>query len=73
MNERGQRILRDIDHGDLPDVIVTNYVAAKVLNSTREKLGAGTANRMLDRLVGGTHFEVEHTPQSDFNASQPVF
>ena len=62
VHERGQHILRGIDHGDLPNVIVTNYVAAEVLNSTREKLGAGTANGMLDRLVGGIHFGVEHAP-----------
>jgi uncharacterized protein len=28
---------------------------------------------MLDRLIEGTHFEIVHAPQSDFNAAQAVF
>ncbi|QLH84816.1 type II toxin-antitoxin system VapC family toxin [Halosimplex pelagicum] len=72
-HDRGRGIVQGIDHGDLPDGIVTNYVVAEVLNITREKLGAGTANEMLTRLVEGAHFVVEHAPQSDFNAAQALF
>jgi len=72
-HDRGRRIVRGIDHGDLPEGIVTNYVVAEVLNITREKLGARTTNEMLNRLGEGAHFAVEQAPQSDFNASQALF
>jgi len=72
-HERGRTIVRAIDHGDLPEVVVTNYVAAETLNLAREKLGPETANGILDRLVEGAHFAVEHAPQTDFTAAQTVF
>lgn len=72
-HDRGRAIVQAIDHGELPEGIVTNYVVAETLNIAREKLGPETATEMLNRLVEGTHFAVEHAPQSDFNAAQPLF
>jgi len=72
-HERAQEIVRGIDHGDLPDVMVTNYVVAETLNLTGEKLGPDAANEMLDRLSKGAHFEIDHAPKADFNASQGLF
>jgi len=66
-------IVRGIDHGDLPEAVLTNYVAAEILNLAREKLGPDAANELLDRLVTGAHFDIVHAPQSDFNAAQPIF
>jgi predicted nucleic acid-binding protein len=28
---------------------------------------------MLDRLIEGTHFEIDHAPKADFNAAQALF
>ena len=72
-HERAQEIVRGIDHGDLPDVIVTNYVVAETLNLTDEKLGPAAANEMLDRLIEAAHFEIDHAPKTDFNAAQALF
>lgn len=72
-HDRGRSIVQAVDHGDLPEVVITNYVVAEILNLTGEKLGPETANGMLDRLIEGAHFEVEHAPQSDFNAAQALF
>lgn len=72
-HDRAREIIGGIDHGDLPEAIVTDYVLAETLNLTREKLGADPASRMLDRIIQGAHFEIVHTPQSDFNAAQPLF
>ena len=72
-HERAQEIVRGIDHGDLPDVMVTNYVVAETLNLTGEKLGPDAANEMLDRLIEGAHFEIDHAPKTDFNAAQALF
>jgi len=72
-HNRAREIVRGIDHGDLPDVIVTNYVVAETLNLTGEKLGPDAANQMLDRLIEGAHFEIDHAPKTDFNAAQALF
>jgi len=72
-HDRAREIVRGIDHGELPDVLITNYVVAETLNLSREKLGAGPANQMLDRLIEGAHFEIVHAPKADFNAAQALF
>jgi predicted nucleic acid-binding protein len=72
-HDRAREIVRGIDHGDLPEAIVTNYVVAETLNLSGEKLGADAANQMLDRLIEGTHFEIVHAPKADFNAAQALF
>jgi predicted nucleic acid-binding protein len=72
-HEQSREIVQAIDHGELPTAIVTNYVVAETLNLTGEKLGSEAANGMLDRLIEGAHFEVEHAPKADFNAAQAIF
>ena len=72
-HDRAREIVRGIDHGDLPEAIVTNYVVAETLNLSGEKLVADAANQMLDRLIEGTHFEIVHAPKADFNAAQALF
>lgn len=66
-------IVREIDHGTLPEAIVTNYVLAETLNLTREKLSPDVANQLLDRLIAGAYFEIVHAPKTDFNAAQALF
>nr|WP_330166344.1 hypothetical protein [Halobacterium sp. KA-6] len=61
-NEPAREIVRGIDHGALPNAIVTNYVVAETLNLTRERLGPIPANELLDRLIEGAHFEIVHAP-----------
>jgi hypothetical protein len=68
-----REIVTAVDHGELPDVVVTNYVVAETLNLTREKIGPELANGMLDRLIQGTHFDIAHSPKTDFNAAQALF
>lgn len=72
-HEKAREIVKGIDHGELPDTVVTNYVVAETLNLTREKLGSDAANGLLDRLVQGTHFRIGQTPRSDFHAAQALF
>jgi hypothetical protein len=72
-HDRGREIVSGIDHGDLPDAIVTDYVVAETLNLTAEKLGPDAANGILDRLIEGAHFEIDHAPKADFNAAQAIF
>ena len=72
-HDRAREIVQDIDHGHLPEAIVTNYVVAETLNLAGEKLGADTANQILDRLIEGAHFEIVHAPKADFNAAQALF
>ncbi|WEL16315.1 PIN domain containing protein [Halorhabdus sp. SVX81] len=72
-HDRAREIVRGIDHGDLPEAVVSNYVLPETLNLTREKLGPEAANALLDRLLEGSHFEVVHAPRADFNAAQALF
>lgn len=72
-HDRARAIVHGIDHGELPDSVITDYVLAETLNLTREKLGAGPANRLLDRLIEGAHFEIVRAPKTDFSVAQSVF
>lgn len=72
-HEPAMKLVRGIDHGELPDAVLTNYVVAEVLNLAREKLGPDAANGLLDRFVTGTHFEIVQTPKADFTAAQAIF
>ena len=72
-HEAGLAIVQAIDHGNLPEAVVTNYVLAETLNLVREKLGPDAAAGMLDRLIEGTHFEIIYTPQADFTTAQALF
>ena len=72
-HDRAREIVRGIDHGELPDALVTNYVVAETLNLSREKLGADAANQLLDRLIEGAHFQLVHAPKTDFTAAQALF
>ena len=72
-HDRASEIVRGIDHGELPDAIVTNYVVAETLNIAATKLGSDAATQLLDRLIAGARFELTHVAQADFNAAQPIF
>jgi hypothetical protein len=56
-HDTAREIIHDIDHGTLPEPIVTDYVVAETLNCTGVKLGPSAGTQLLDRLVQGTHFE----------------
>jgi predicted nucleic acid-binding protein len=66
-------IITGIDHGGLPDALVTNYIMAEVLNLTREKLGPEAGNDMLDRLIEASHFDILHAPETDFISAQAIY
>jgi len=72
-HDRARDIIDGIDQGDLPRVVVTNYVVAEVLNLTREKLGPDPATDLLDRLLEGVNFESFHSPKTDFISAQTIF
>lgn len=72
-HERARAIVRGIDHGDLPEADVTDYVVAETLNLVGKKIAPQMANEVIDRLIEGAHFEVLHTPQSDFRRGQALF
>ena len=72
-HDTARDIVSAIDHGDLPDAIVTNYVVAETLNLIGERSSPEAATEMLDRLIEGTHFDISHAPQADFTAAQALF
>lgn len=72
-HETAREIVAGVDHGELPEAVVTDYVLAETLNLVRERLGPGPANGLLDRLAEGAHFEIVRAPRSDFTAGQALF
>jgi hypothetical protein len=72
-HDRSRKIVRGIDHGDLPEAVITNYVVAETLNLARERLGPDVANDLLERLLEGSHFRITHATQSDFNVGTELF
>lgn len=72
-HEQASKIIRGVDHGELPKAVVTNYVVAETLNLANERLGHEAANGLLDRLIEGAHFEIVHATQADFTAAQVLF
>lgn len=72
-HDRGRAIIRGVDHGELPECRITNYVIAEILNLTRERLGTEISIQILDRLIEGSHFNIDHSPKADFNAAQAIF
>ena len=71
-HDPASEIVRGIDHGALPDAIVTNHAVAEMLNIATTKLGSDAATQLLDRLIAGGRFELTHVVQADFNAAQPI-
>lgn len=72
-HEQAREIVTAIDHGDLLDVHITDHVLAETLNVLTNKIDHRTATAVLDRLTEGTHFELHHSPNTDFNATQVLF
>lgn len=72
-HDPARQIIRGIDHDELPEALVTNYVVAEVLNLAGERLDQDAATQLLDRLLEGAHFEIVHAPQTDFHAGKALF
>ena len=72
-HDRASAIVSGIDGSELPPALITDYVVAKTMNLTRERLGSGVATDLLDRLTEGAQFEVVHTAQADFTAAKALF
>lgn len=47
--------------------------APEPTNLADGKLGPKAGTQLLDRFVQGTHFEIDHTPKTDFNAAQALY
>ena len=66
-------IVRRIDHGDLPTVRVTNYVALETLNWIHSRKRHETAVETYERLNQSAGFEVLHAAQKDFAKAVNLF
>ena len=67
------RIVRGIDHGDLPTARVTDYVALETLNWIHSRKRHETAVETYERLNQSAGFEVLHAAQKDFAKAVNLF
>jgi predicted nucleic acid-binding protein len=72
-HESASAILSGIDHGELPAIHIPDFVVAESMNLLSNKNGHRTAVAVLDRLIEGSQFDLQSTPESDFNGAQAIF
>jgi predicted nucleic acid-binding protein len=52
-------VLRGVDNGTLPEVVVLNYVLAETLNGLTTHAGHDVAVDLLDRIEENAHFDID--------------
>lgn len=72
-HERAREIIRGVDHGQLPDLHITDHVLAETLNLILNRGNQQTATETMNLLIEGSHFQLQHTPKTDFNSTQALF
>ncbi|ELY83445.1 hypothetical protein C486_02248 [Natrinema gari JCM 14663] len=65
--------LSKVDHGQLPNFHITDHVLAETLNLILNKGNHQKATQTMDLLIKGSHFQLQHTPKTDFNSTQALF
>ncbi|WP_256301991.1 type II toxin-antitoxin system VapC family toxin [Haloarchaeobius salinus] len=66
-------IVREMDHGNLPTGLVTNYIVLEILNWIHNRKRHGEAEETYERLNQSVGFEVLHAAQKDFNSAVKLF
>lgn len=72
-HERATEIIAGVDHGQLPELHITDHVLAETLNLLLNKGTHRKATQTMDLLIEGSHFRLLHTPKTDFNSTQALF
>jgi predicted nucleic acid-binding protein len=72
-HDRGLRLSRAFDRGDLPTAYVLSDVLEEALNYLAVRASHEQAVQTLDALVESSGFEIHYTPKSDFDAGRSLF
>jgi len=67
------KIVREMDHGNLPTGRVTNYIVLETLNWIHERKRHQKALETYERLNQSAGFEVLHAAQKDFTSALSLF
>lgn len=72
-HERGLRLAKAFDRGDLPTAYVPSDVLVEVCNYLRRKARPGVAIGTLNRIVEHSGYEVVFTSNADFDTGRSTF
>lgn len=72
-HQRGEEIVRAIDHGALPTGVIVHEALVETLNSVNERKGHEKAVALLDRLEESANFRLPPARQATVGAGRAVF
>lgn len=72
-HETATAIVRGVDHGALPQVVVPDPMLIETMNGVARDVGHGTAVDFLDRLRLGSQFELRREPTAVWRTGIELF
>jgi predicted nucleic acid-binding protein len=72
-HERGERIVRAIDHGELVTGVIVHEALLEVLNFVNERESPGKATHLLDSLEESAHYRLPYGPKGNVGHGRGLF
>lgn len=72
-HDRGEEIVRAIDHGDLVTGVIVHDALLEVLNFVNERQGHRKAVHLLDRLEESAHYRLPYNPKGNVGSGRGIF
>lgn len=72
-HETGLSIVRDADRGELPQLVVLDFVLAETMNALTRRLDPGDARRSLEMLEASAGFEITRTSNVVWSAGLATY
>jgi predicted nucleic acid-binding protein len=72
-HDRGEAIVRAIDHGDLVTGVIVHDALLEVLNVVNERLGHRKAVHLLDRLEESAHYRLPYNSKGNVGSGRGLF
>jgi len=72
-HDRGEEIVRAIDHGGLVTGVIVHDALLEVLNFVNERQGHRKAVHLLDRLEESAHYRLPYNPKGNVGTGRGIF
>lgn len=72
-HDRGEEIVRGIDHGDLPTGMIVHEALLEVLNFLNERKGHQKAVTLLDLLAESAHYHLPANSRANIGIGKGIF
>jgi len=72
-HDRGEEIVRAIDHGELATGVIVHDALLEVLNFVNERLGHRKVVHLLDRLEASAHYRLPYNPKGNVGRGRGLF